>query len=97
MPPTASVRPTSPLARLRSALVTSLYQDHRPELADLIASAELFLESSGLWVQPEAGFGTVSPAWLEPHLLTAALEAGLPLDWIRVLSTASGTSPGGEA
>jgi hypothetical protein len=30
----------------------------------------------------------VSAAWLEPRLLAAAIEGGLPLEWIRVLQTA---------
>jgi hypothetical protein len=97
MPPAASVLPASPLDQLRSALVTSFYQEHRPELADLIESAELLVDGPGVWVRPAPSFRGVSPAWLEPHLLTAALEAGLPLEWIRVVSTASGTSQGGEA
>jgi len=76
--------PVSPLDQLRSALIISLYKGHRPELADLMASASLELDLPGLWITPrEAG---LSAAWLEGKLWAAAVESGLPLAWIRVLS-----------
>jgi hypothetical protein len=74
----------------------SLVAAHRPELADFLSSAEIDLDFPGLWVRPEAAFGSVSSAWLEPRLLAAAIESGLPLEWIRVLETGR-RDPGREA
>jgi hypothetical protein len=79
--------PLSPTEALRAALMRSLIAAHRPELADFLSSADLKLELPGIWIWPEAAFGSVSPAWLEPRLLAAAIESGLPLEWIRVLET----------
>jgi hypothetical protein len=70
--------------------MTTFYKDHRPELADVVESADLALDSGGLWLQPEANFRDLNPAWLEGWLVAAALEAGLPLAWIRVLSHGRG-------
>jgi hypothetical protein len=65
---------------------------HRPELADPVASADLDLESPALWLRPhDSG---VSAAWLAGTLFAAAVESGLPLEWIRVLPQ---TEPGREA
>jgi hypothetical protein len=68
----------------------SLIAAHRPELADLVASADLDLAFPGIWLQPHTP--GVSAAWLAGKLFTAAVESGLPLEWIRVLET----GPGGE-
>jgi hypothetical protein len=67
----------------------SLIAAHRPELVDFLSAADLRLELPGVWIWPEAAFGSVSAAWLEPRLLAAAIEGGLPLEWIRVLETDS--------
>ena len=83
----ALLPPLSPTDTLRAALVRSLIAAHRPELADFVSAADLKLELPGIWIWPEAAFGSVSPAWLEPRLLAAAIEGGLPLEWIRVLAT----------
>jgi len=61
-------------------------QAHRPELADLVASADLDLDFPGLWLRPQASFRSLNPAWLEPRLLSAAVEGGLRVEWIHVLS-----------
>ena len=75
--------PLSPSDALRSALMGSLVAAHRPELADLVAAAELDLEFPGLWLRPhDRG---ISAAWLAGKLFAAAVESGLPLEWIRVL------------
>jgi hypothetical protein len=66
--------------------MASLYRAHRPELADLVASAELDLDYPGIWIRPGASFGSVSAAWLEPRLLAAATEGGLSLEWVHVLT-----------
>ena len=76
---------------LRSRLMASLYKDHRPELADLVADAALLPELDGLWVEPPAAFRSLNAAWLEGHLLRAACEAGLRLEWVHVLGTHPGT------
>jgi hypothetical protein len=70
----------------------SLVAAHRPELADPVASADLDLEFPGLWLRPhDSG---LNAAWLELRLFSAAIESGLPLEWIRVLPQ---TAPGREA
>jgi hypothetical protein len=70
----------------------SLVAAHRPELADLVAAADLAVEFPGLWLRPhDSGIGA---AWLAGKLLAAAIESGLPLAWIRVLPE---TEPGREA
>jgi hypothetical protein len=80
--------PVSPLDQLRSALIISLYKGHRPELADLVEAADLALDFPGIWVRPhDPG---LSAAWLEGKLWAAAVESGLPLAWIRVLSERPG-------
>ena len=86
--------PLSPTDTLRAALMRSLVAAHRPELADFISAADLKLELPGIWIWPEAAFGPVNAAWLEPRLLAAAIESGLPLEWIRVL--AADPPPGRE-
>ena len=74
----------SPSDTLRAALMHSLVAAHRPELADLVASADLDLDFPGLWLRPhDSGLNAI---WLEPRLFSAAAESGLPLAWIRVLS-----------
>jgi hypothetical protein len=66
----------------------SPYKGHRPELADLVAAADLALDFPGMWVRPrDPG---LSAAWLEGKLWAAAVESGLPLAWIRVLSERPG-------
>jgi hypothetical protein len=75
----------------RHALMASFYQDHRPELADLVASAGLCLDAPGLWVQPAPEFDGISPQFLEPLLRAAAAEAGLPLAWIHLVGARSAT------
>jgi hypothetical protein len=82
----------SPSETLRIALMRSLVAAHRPELADPVASAELDLEFPGIWLRPQTP--GLSAAWLAGKLFAAALESGLPLEWIRVLS---GTGPSREA
>ena len=73
----------------------SLAAAHRPEWADPVASAELDLEFPGLWLRPhEPG---VSASWLERRLFAAAVESGLPVEWIRVLPEIQGTGQGREA
>jgi hypothetical protein len=42
--------PVSPLDQVRSTFIASFYQGHRPELADLVASADLELDLPGLWI-----------------------------------------------
>ena len=75
--------PPSPADAVRQALIGSLYKIHRPELADLVAAADLAFAFAGVWLRPMDA--TVSPAWLEAQLAEAALESGLPLVSIRVL------------
>jgi hypothetical protein len=60
--------------------MATLYAEHRPELADLVESAELELTNEGLWIRPELFFRELSPAWLETALVRAACEAGLPIE-----------------
>jgi hypothetical protein len=66
----------------------SLIAAHRPELADLVASADLGLELPGICLKPHTP--GLSAAWLEGKLFTAAVESGLPLEWIRFLETGQG-------
>ncbi|MDQ2842870.1 MAG: hypothetical protein M3Y72_17890 [Acidobacteriota bacterium] len=77
--------------------MASLHQAHRPELADLVENADLALDFPGVWIRPGASFASLSPAWLEPHLLSAAIEGGLPLEWIHVLGGECETVRGREA
>jgi hypothetical protein len=84
--------PSSPSDLLRAALMRSLAAAHRPELADLVAAADLDLDFPGLWLQPH--HSGLSAAWLEAKLWAAAVESGLPLAWIRVLPE---SGRGGEA
>jgi hypothetical protein len=70
----------------------SLVAAHRPELADLVASADLDLEFPGLWLRPHDA--SIGAAWLAGKLFAAAIESGLPLEWIRVLPE---SERGGEA
>ena len=76
--------PCSPADAVRQALIGSLYRVHRPELADLVASADLAVDLSVVWLRPLDR--SLSSAWLEQRLLSAALEGGLPVEWIHVLS-----------
>ena len=79
-----------PLDALRAAWMGCLVAAHRPELADPAASADL--DYPGIWLRPlDSGVGA---AWLAAKLFAAALESGLPLEWIRVLPE---TEPGREA
>ena len=80
-------------AALRSNLIATFYHDHRPELADLVAAAELLPDADGFWVQPSAAFVGLSPAWLERKLFAAAVSSGLAVEWVHVLPGA----PGSEA
>lgn len=68
----------TPHAAVRSALIASLYREHRPELADLIETAELCLDFPGLWVWPDPSFASLRPAWLEDRLLSAAPRSRFP-------------------
>jgi hypothetical protein len=67
---------------------------HRPELADPVASAELGLDFPGVWLRPDDS--GVSAAWLAAKLWAAAVESGLPLEWIRVLPEIPGSGQGRE-
>jgi len=69
-------------------LIDSLHAAHRPELADVVAAADLAPEFPGLWLRPAAG--DLDSAWLERTLFAASVANGLPLEWIRVLSGAAG-------
>lgn len=68
---------------LRAALISSLHQAHRPELADVIDSADLAVDRRGLWVWPTDA--ALDPAWLEGQLQSAALAGGLSVHPIYVL------------
>jgi hypothetical protein len=85
MPPFSSFSADTHQAKaVRSALMGSLHQAHRPELADVVAAAELALDFPGLWLRPRAS--GLDAAWLEGKLFAAAVADGLPLAWIHVLS-----------
>ncbi len=93
--------PSSPADALRAALIDSLHAAHRPELADLVAPADLALAFSGVWLRPAAD--DLDSAWLERTMLEASVANGVPLEWIRVLAGAVGqgsappeTQPGAE-
>jgi hypothetical protein len=59
-------------ADLRTALLGCLAAAHRPELADP--------DFPGLWLRPhDSG---LNAAWLAGKLWAAALESGLPLEWM---------------
>lgn len=73
----------SPTHALRAALMTSLHHAHRPELADVVRSADLAVHETRLWVRPLDA--SLNPGWLEAKLFAAAVEDGLPLDSIHVL------------
>jgi len=67
----------------------------RPELADVVAAADLTYDWAGVWLRPADG--TLSAAWLEGQLIEAALESGLPLTSIRVFAAAGqGSGSTGE-
>jgi len=86
---------SSPADAVRQALIGSLYKIHRPELADLVASADLAVDLPGVWLRPADR--SLSPAWLEGKLFEAALESGLPLTSIRVFAAAGqGSGSTGE-
>ncbi len=76
----------SPARALRHALMSSLYAAHRPELADVVDSAELALDFPGVWLRPADP--ALSPAWLEEKLEAAALASVVAVDWIRVVRAA---------
>ncbi len=80
--------PSSPADALRAALIDSLHAAHRPELADLVAAADLALAFPGVWLRPAAD--DLDSAWLERTLLEASVANGVPLEWIRVLAGAAG-------
>ncbi len=86
--------PPSPADAVRHALIGSLYKIHRPELADVVASADLAFDYGAVWLRPLDG--SLSPEWLERQLAEAALESGLPFASIRVLETAGQGSGGSE-
>ncbi len=84
--------PSSPADALRAALIDSLHAAHRPELADLVASADLALDFPGVWLRPAAA--GLDAAWLEQTVFAASVANGLPLEWIRVLAGAGqGSEP----
>ena len=85
--PLSLLLPPSPVQALRRALIASLYAAHRPELADVVAAADLALELPGLWLRPADS--SLSSAWLEETLWAAAVSSGLALSWIRVLAAGS--------
>ena len=61
----------------------SLYHAHRPELADIVALADLTLDFPGVLLRPRDA--SLSSAWLEAKLWAAALEDGVPVSWIQVV------------
>ena len=73
----------APADALRAALMSSLHQAHRPELADVIDSADLAVDRRGLWVRPADA--SLDPGWLEGQLQSAALAGGLSVESIHVL------------
>jgi len=73
----------APADALRAALMSSLHQAHRPELADVIDSADLALDRRGLWVRPADA--SLDPGWLEGQLRAAAVVGGLSVQTIHVL------------
>ncbi len=83
---------SSPADALRAALVHSLHAAHRPELADVVASADLALDFPGVWLRPATG--GLDAAWLEQTVFAASVATGLPLEWVRVVSGAAGQGSG---
>ncbi len=84
---------SSPADAVRAALIDSLHAVHRPELADLVASADLALDFPGVWLRPAAD--GLDAAWLEQTVFEASVANGLRLEWIRVLAGAGqGSAPG---
>ena len=63
--------------------MSSLHQAHRPELADVIDSADLALDRRGLWVRPVDA--ALDPGWLAAQLESAACAGGLSVPSIHVL------------
>lgn len=95
MPLSHTVFPSSsPADVVRQALIGSLHQMHRPELADVVAAADLAYDFTGVWLRPADA--SLSTDWLEQQLLNAALASGLPLTSIHVLETAGRGSATGE-
>ena len=86
--PSPPLLPT-PFARLWSA---PCIRFTGPELADLVAAADLTYDWAGVWLRPQDS--SLSSTWLERQLLEAALESGLPLASIRVLAAAAGQGSG---
>ena len=82
----APFRFLSPIDSLRLALMQSLYRCHRPELADVVESAELLPDLPGLWVRLQESLSESGAEQVESILLEASTEAGLPLSWIRLVS-----------
>ena len=72
----------TPTDAVRATVIAALHQRHRPELGDLLASADLLLDGTGLWVGVA---GALDSAWLAGELFRAAVEAGVPLHRIQVL------------
>lgn len=92
---------SSPADALRAALIDSLHAAHRPEVADVVAAADLALDFPGLWLRPAAA--GLDSAWLEQTVFEASVANGLPLQCIRVLAGAAGqgsappeTQPGNQ-
>lgn len=81
----APFRFLSPVDSVRLALMQSLYRCHRPELADMVESAELLLDLPGIWLRSDDSFTEFGAERMECILLEASTEAGLPLSWIRFL------------
>ncbi len=86
MPVSPTSSSSSPAHAVRTALMDSLHHAHRPELADLVESADLDVDFPGLWLRPQASFSSLNPAWLEPRLISAAIKGGLVVEWIHVLA-----------
>lgn len=74
---------STPTDTVRTALTAALHHRHRPEIGDLLASADLLLDGTNLWVGVP---GAVDSAWLADQLLGAALEANVPLERIQVIA-----------
>ncbi len=88
MPLSPTPAPSSPSDSVRSALMDALLHAHRPELADIVALADLTLDFPGVWLRPRDP--SLSSTWLAAKLWSAALEEGVPVSWIQVVR-------GGEA
>src|SRR5438270_13766159 len=102
-------RALPPTNAVRATLIASLHPRHRPELSDLLASADLMLDGTGLWVGVAGALDSawlagelfraaveagLSPLWLEEQLWAAAVESGLPFSWIHVVASSGDAWPG---